>query len=51
MIEVHSDPMGRGKAARYRSCLTYAEGDRVPILESSFVVGDILPQRQTPTQT
>jgi Uma2 family endonuclease len=43
LVEVHADPVGRGKAARYRSCLTYAEGDRVPILNSSFLVGDILP--------
>jgi Uma2 family endonuclease len=43
LIEAHADPSGRGRAAHYRSCLTYHEGDRVPIFNSTFLVGDILP--------
>ncbi len=42
-VEVYSDPTGRGRGAQYRSCLTYLEGDRVPILQASFLVGAILP--------
>lgn len=42
-VEVYSDPTGRGRGAQYRSCLTYLESDRVPILHASFVVGAILP--------
>ena len=42
-IEVYSDPAGRGRAAQYRSCVTYGERDRAPILDSSFLVGDVLP--------
>jgi Uma2 family endonuclease len=42
-IEVYSDPVGRGRDACYRSCQIYLEGDRVPILDSTLSVGEILP--------
>jgi Uma2 family endonuclease len=42
-IEVFTDPVGRGRDARYRSCMTYLESDRVPILDSSIAVADFLP--------
>jgi hypothetical protein len=42
-VEVYSDPTGRGRGAQYRSCLTYLENDRVPILQGSFLVRAILP--------
>jgi hypothetical protein len=47
LIEVYSDPVGRGRGAKYRSCLTFLEGDRIPILDTTFVVGEILPARPT----
>jgi Uma2 family endonuclease len=43
LIEAYTDPSGRGRSALYRSCLIYNEGDRVPIFNSTFLVGDILP--------
>jgi Uma2 family endonuclease len=43
LIEVYSDPTGHGRRAQYRSCHTYPEGDRVPILDRSFVVSEVLP--------
>jgi Uma2 family endonuclease len=43
LVEVYTDPVGRGRDARYRSCMTYAESHRVPILNSSIAVADILP--------
>ena len=47
-VEVHTDPVGRGKAAVYRSCVIAAEADQVAVVLDGrevgrVAVGDILP--------
>ena len=48
VIEVHSDPTGRGKTARYRVTERFAEGDSIPVVlggtqAGKIAVKDILP--------
>ncbi len=47
-VEVHSDPAGRGKTARYRVTERFAEGDSIPVVlggtqAGKIAVKDILP--------
>ena len=47
-IEVHGDPAGRGKSARYESCQIYGEDAEVPVMIDGREVGriavrDLLP--------
>lgn len=48
VVEVYSNPIGRGKTARYRDSARYAEGDSVPVVVDgrelgAIAVSDILP--------
>ena len=50
-VEVYSNPVGRGKSARYRDLAHYGDGDSVPVVVDGRVIGavavaDILPQER-----
>jgi Uma2 family endonuclease len=48
LVEVHTEPAGRGKSASYRACAVYHEPDQVPVVLDGREAGripvpDILP--------